>query len=95
VCLGIPGEVRAVSGQDPLTRRGRVRFGTVEREVSLAYVPDCVPGDYVIVHVGFAIGRIDVSEAKRIFDYLEEMDPSASSEISSLGEQKGDPDALS
>jgi len=95
MCLGIPGEVLSVSGRDTLTRRGRVRFGSVERDVSLAYVPDCTPGDYVIVHVGFAIGRIDVIEANRIFEYLDKVDPEALSEIRSSGEQEGGPDALS
>ena len=95
MCLGIPGEVLNVSGQDTLTRRGRVRFGDVERDVSLAYVPDCRPGDYVIVHVGFAIGRIDVTEANRIFEYLDRLEPDTLSETQTLNEQDGGPDALS
>jgi len=70
MCLAIPGEVLDVSGEDELQRRGRVRFGEVIREVSLAYVPDAAPGEYVIVHVGFAIGRIDRTEAERVFSYL-------------------------
>ena len=71
MCLAVPGKVLEVSGDDALQRRGRVQFGTTTREVSLAYVPDVVPGEYVIVHVGFAIGRIDEAEANRVFEYLD------------------------
>lgn len=70
MCLAVPGEVVSVSGTDTLTRKGSVRFGEAVREVSLAYVPDVRPGDYVLVHVGFAIGRIDAEEARRVFEYL-------------------------
>ena len=73
MCLAIPGEVVSVRGDDELTRTATVRFGGVKREVSLAYLPDAVPGQYVLVHVGFAISRIDENEAQRVFSYLEEI----------------------
>jgi hydrogenase expression/formation protein HypC len=53
---------------------GRVSFGGIVKEVSLAYVPEAVVGDYVIVHVGFAISRLDETEAFQVFEYLREMD---------------------
>ena len=74
MCLGVPGEIISISGGDPLARSGRVRFGGIVKEVSLAYVPDATLGDYVIVHVGFAISIVDKAEAARVFEYLREMD---------------------
>ncbi|WP_224246310.1 HypC/HybG/HupF family hydrogenase formation chaperone [Hyalangium gracile] len=71
MCLGIPGEVlSAVEG--PL-RMGRVAFGRVIKEVCLAYVPEAHPGDFVVVHAGFAISRVDPEGARRVFAYLEEL----------------------
>jgi hydrogenase expression/formation protein HypC len=61
-----------VTGVD-LDRTGKVNFGGVMKEVNLAYVPEAQIGDYVIVHVGFALSTIDEEEARRVFDYLEEM----------------------
>jgi hydrogenase expression/formation protein HypC len=74
MCLAIPGEILSVSGDDPLTRLGRVSFGGIVKEISLAYVPEANIGDYVIVHAGFAISTLDAGEAQRVFDYLQEMD---------------------
>jgi hydrogenase assembly chaperone HypC/HupF len=61
MCLAIPGEILSIQDGEPLMRTGRVRFGGIVKEVSLAYVPEAEIGDYVIVHVGFAI----VSSTKR------------------------------
>jgi hydrogenase expression/formation protein HypC len=55
-------------------RSGKVDFGGVLREVSLAYVPEVQVGDYVIVHVGFALSRVDEAEAQQVFEYLREME---------------------
>lgn len=73
MCLAVPGKVISISGEDPLTRTGRVDFGGVVREASLAYVPEVQVGDYVIVHVGFAISKVDEAEARKVFEYLEQM----------------------
>ncbi len=73
MCLGIPGKIIEIRGDDPLLRSGRVTFGGAVRDVSLAYVPEAGIGDYVIVHVGFAISRIDEEEALEVFRYLEQM----------------------
>lgn len=72
MCLSVPAQVVAVSGEDPLTRTGKVSLGGVFKEVSLAYVPEAQIGDYVLVHVGFAISIIDEQEALFVFDYLKE-----------------------
>ena len=53
---------------------GMVDFGGIRKDVNLAYVPEAKVGDYVIVHVGFAISRVDESEANEVFDYLRQMD---------------------
>ncbi|MCX8089711.1 MAG: HypC/HybG/HupF family hydrogenase formation chaperone [Verrucomicrobiae bacterium] len=74
MCLAVPGKVISISGDDPLTRTGRVDFGGVVREASLAYVPEACVGDYVIVHVGFAISKVDEAEAHKVFEYLKQMD---------------------
>jgi hydrogenase expression/formation protein HypC len=73
MCLAIPGKILSAAGED-LSRTGKVDFGGVVKEVSLAYVPEAQIGDYVIVHVGFAISRLDESEADKVFEYLREMD---------------------
>ena len=70
MCLAIPGKILDVSGDDPLLRTGRVSFGGALKEVNLAYVPEARVGDYVIVHVGFAISRLDEAEAERVWSAL-------------------------
>ena len=73
MCLGIPGKLTGVYGAEGL-QMGMVDFGGVRREVCLAYVADEVgAGDYVIVHVGFAISKVDEEEARRTFKLLEEI----------------------
>jgi len=74
MCLAIPGKIVSVSGEDPLERSGKIDFGGVLKEASLAYVPEAKVGDYVIVHVGFALSRVDEDEAKKVFEYLREME---------------------
>ena len=72
MCLAIPGLIieAETNGEH---RLGRVQFGGVTREAFLDFVPEAVVGDYVLVHVGFAISRLDEDEARRTFEYLEQM----------------------
>ncbi|RLD00192.1 MAG: hydrogenase assembly protein HypC [Chloroflexi bacterium] len=72
MCLGIPGKITKVN-QDGLMRMGKVDFGGVAREVCLAYVPEAGVGDYVIVHVGFAISQLDEVEAQETLQLMEEI----------------------
>jgi hydrogenase expression/formation protein HypC len=65
MCLAIPGRVLSVSGDDLIARIGRVDFGGVVKEVNLAFVPEASVGDYVLVHVGCALTKIDPEEAHR------------------------------
>lgn len=81
MCLAIPGKIESISGDDPLTRMGKINFGGILKEASLAYVPEARVGDYVIVHVGFALSRLDEVEAQKVFEYLRQ--------IEELGELKG------
>lgn len=74
MCLAVPGKVISVSGDPPFELTGRVSFGGIVKEVSLAYVPDVRPGEYVMVHVGFALSKVDEEEAKQVFTYLEKID---------------------
>lgn len=72
MCLSVPGKVLSIEGDD-LLRSGRVNFGGIVKEINLSYVPEAVVGDYVLVHVGFAISKIDEEEAGRVFDLLKDM----------------------
>lgn len=74
MCLAVPGKILNITGDDPLVRSGKVSFGGITKEVSLAYVPEAKLGDYVIVHVGFALSIVDETEANQVFEYLRQMD---------------------
>ncbi|HSK71989.1 MAG TPA: HypC/HybG/HupF family hydrogenase formation chaperone [Pyrinomonadaceae bacterium] len=73
MCLAVPGKIISIEGDDAVFRRGRVNFGGIVKDVSLAYVPEAKPGDYVVVHVGFALSIVDEEEARKVFEYLREM----------------------
>jgi hydrogenase expression/formation protein HypC len=64
----------SIEGFDPTFRTGRVNFGGIVKDVNLAYVPEARIGDYVLVHVGFALSVVDEEEAAKVFTYLKEMD---------------------
>ena len=74
MCLAVPGELVEIIGDDDLMRLGRVSFGGVFKEVSLAYTPEAKLGDYVLVHVGFAIQTINEEEARRTLELISELD---------------------
>ncbi|NIO08184.1 MAG: HypC/HybG/HupF family hydrogenase formation chaperone [Deltaproteobacteria bacterium] len=73
MCLAIPGKILEIFGTDPVLRMGRVSFGGIIKEVSLAYVPEAKAGQYAIVHAGFAISLLDEKEAARTLEILAEM----------------------
>ena len=70
MCLAVPGRVVSVEDIDPAFRSGCVDFCGVRKTVNLAFTPEVEPGDYVLVHVGFAITRVDREEADRTYAYL-------------------------
>ena len=84
MCLAVPGKIVSVEGSDPVLRSGRVNFGGIVKEFNLGYTPEAEVGDYVIVHVGFAISTVDEEEARRVFDYLREMDELGELEVTPL-----------
>ena len=73
MCLAIPGKVVETFDKDGV-RMGKVQFGGIVREACLDYVPETQAGDYVLVHVGFAISKIDEAEAERTYQALRELD---------------------
>ncbi len=72
MCLAIPGKILDCTEQGGL-RVGRIQFGGIVRQASLDFVPEAQVGDYVMVHVGFAISRVDAEEAERTYQLLSEM----------------------
>lgn len=72
MCLGIPGEILAIRVENELTV-GLVKFGGIKRDVCLACIPDAAVGDFVLVHVGFAIAKVDREEAERAYRTLDEL----------------------
>ena len=77
MCLGVPGKVVEVR-PDPLGMpMGKVSFGGITRDVCLAYVPTVEVGEWVLVHVGFAIQQLDEDEAQTIFEALDELEKAA------------------
>ena len=72
MCLAIPGKILDATERNHV-RYGRVNFGGVVRDVCLDFVPEAAVGDYVIVHVGFAISRVDADEAYKTYELLKKM----------------------
>jgi hydrogenase expression/formation protein HypC len=74
MCLAIPGKIISINKQEDETfRQGKVSFGGIVKEVNLCMVPEANIGDYVLVHVGVAINKVDEDEAKQTFEYLKQM----------------------
>ena len=74
MCLAVPGKIQEIIGDDLLTKKGKVNFVGAIKEVSLGYLPEAKVGDYVVVHVGFAISIVDEEEALETLEYFKEMD---------------------
>lgn len=73
MCLAIPGKILEIETNGEGVRMGRTNFGGVVKQVCLEYTPDVAIGDYVLVHVGFALSKVDEEEAARTYRLLEEM----------------------
>ncbi|MBI5727084.1 MAG: HypC/HybG/HupF family hydrogenase formation chaperone [Ignavibacteriales bacterium] len=75
MCLAVPGKILSIQdSENELMKFGKVSFGGIVKDVNLAYTPEAKEGDYVIVHVGFALNTDDESEAMKVFEYLKEID---------------------
>jgi len=83
MCLGIPGKIISIEDNPLGVRMGKVSFGGIVKEVCLAYTPEAEVGDYVVVHVGFAISRLDEEEAQQTLEML--------AELEELAEERGEP----
>lgn len=73
MCLAIPGKVIEIQHDPNGVRMGKTNFGGIIKQVCLEYTPEVAPGDYVLVHVGFALSKVDEDEAERTYKALEEM----------------------
>ncbi len=83
MCLAIPGKISALHESFGVPM-AKVDFGGITREACISYLPDSRIGDYVLVHVGFAITKVDEEEAARTYQYLAEMD-----QLSELQSEEG------
>jgi hydrogenase expression/formation protein HypC len=73
MCLAVPGKILSIEEADRTFRNGRVNFGGIVKTINLSYVPEAKVGDYVLVHVGFALSIVDEAEAVQVFEYLRQM----------------------
>jgi hydrogenase expression/formation protein HypC len=73
MCLAIPGKLLAVEVDERGVRMGKANFGGIVKQVCLEYTPEAECGDYVLVHVGFALGKVDEAEAQRTYQALEDL----------------------
>ena len=73
MCLAVPGRIESIETEGALGPTGKVNFGGILKDVNLAYVPEASVGDYVIVHVGFALSRLDEEEANQTLEYFRQM----------------------
>jgi hydrogenase expression/formation protein HypC len=81
VCLAIPGKLIEVTEDPQGVRMGKANFGGIVKQVCLEYTPEANTGDYVLVHVGFALSKVDEDEAARTYQLLEEMAQLAELEV--------------
>jgi hydrogenase expression/formation protein HypC len=73
MCLAVPGKVLQIERDPQGVRMAKANFGGIVKTVCLEYTPEIVPGDYVLVHVGFALSKVDEEEAARTYAILKEM----------------------
>ena len=73
MCLAVPGKIISISDDEPLLKMAKVSFGGLIKQISLAYVPEAIIDDYVIVHAGFALSILDRDEAQRTLDLVEQL----------------------
>ena len=84
MCLGVPGRIEEIfQGDDPVFRTGKVSFGGILRDISLAGVSDVKVGDWVVVHAGFALNKLNEEEACEVFEYLRQISEFGKEELNS------------
>lgn len=87
MCLAIPGKVVSIDSSGVL-KMGKVSFGGIQKDVCLEWIPDIAIGEYVIVHVGFAISKMDEQEAQQTLDLLRQIDSAALDELNPTGTEE-------
>jgi hydrogenase expression/formation protein HypC len=92
MCLAVPGKVLSIDDDPSGMPTGKVSFGGITKTVSLAYVPDVKVGEYVLVHVGFALSKVDEQEAMQVFEYLRTMEELSDLELPSPDSPGPDPE---
>ncbi len=85
MCLAIPGKVLEIARDSAGVRMGKTNFGGIVKQVCLEYTPEVECGDYVLVHVGFALSKVDEAEAQRTYKVLEELNQLAEIKSDSPG----------
>ncbi len=90
MCLGIPGKIVETYDRDALPM-AKVEFGGILKDICLAYTPEAQPGQYVLVHVGFAINQIDEAEAQEVFRYIEEIEQAGEASEAGVEGSAADP----
>jgi hydrogenase expression/formation protein HypC len=88
MCLAVPGKVLEIERNPQGVRMAKANFGGIVKTVCLEYTPEIVPGDYVLVHVGFALSKVDEEEAARTYEILREMN-----QLADLEEGESEPAA--
>jgi hydrogenase expression/formation protein HypC len=94
MCLAVPGQVLQIEHDPQGVRMAKANFGGIVKTVCLEYTPEIVPGDYVLVHVGFALSKVNEEEAARTYAILKEMNQLAEleeGEIEPAGAQSAKP----
>ncbi len=89
MCLAIPGKLIEISTDPNGVRMGKANFGGIVKQVCLEYTPEVTKGDYVLVHVGFALSKVDEAEAARTYQALAEMQQLTELEVPEVGEITG------
>lgn len=74
MCLAIPGKVLEIRNDEAGVRMGKTNFGGIVKQICLEYTPDVQCGDYVLVHVGFALSKVDEAEAERTYQALKDLE---------------------
>ncbi|HVQ19708.1 MAG TPA: HypC/HybG/HupF family hydrogenase formation chaperone [Terrimicrobiaceae bacterium] len=88
MCLAIPGKLIEIERDSNGVRMGKANFGGIVKQVCLEYTPEVELGDYVLVHVGFSLSRVNEEEAVRTYKLLEEMDQLGELDVGEAEEEK-------
>ena len=94
MCLAIPGKLITVAEDNHGVRMGRANFGGIVKEVCLQYTPEAGCGDYVLVHVGFALSKVDEEEARRTYEALESLNQLGELQTPGAREHDGPPESI-